>query len=120
MVVDEGRALVIGVNKWDACRDREARLAAIRDRLDRSLPQTRGLPVVTLSALQGRNVEALMKAVLSAYEVWKRRVPTADLNRWLDAATAAHPPPASTGRPTPLQYIPQAPQTARPPSRTQC
>src|SRR3546814_4205850 len=72
MVVDEGRALVIGVNKWDACRDREARLAAIRDRLERSLPQTRGLPVVTLSALQGRNVEALMKAVLSAYEVWKR------------------------------------------------
>src|SRR3546814_12465255 len=108
MVVDEGRALVIGVNKWDACRDREARLAAIRDRLERSLPQTRGLPVVTLSALQGRNVEALMKAVLSAYEVWKRRVPTADLNRWLDAATAAHPPPAPSGRPLRLKYITQA------------
>src|SRR3546814_4160246 len=55
MVVEEGRALVIGVNKWDSCRDREARLAAIRDRLERSLPQTRGLPVVTLSALQGHN-----------------------------------------------------------------
>ncbi|HEY9537115.1 MAG TPA: ribosome biogenesis GTPase Der [Kiloniellaceae bacterium] len=114
MVVDEGRALVIGVNKWDACRDREARLAAIRDRLERSLPQTRGLPVVTLSALQGRNVEALMKAVLSAYEVWKRRVPTADLNRWLDAATAAHPPPASSGRPIRLKYITQA--KTRPPT----
>src|SRR3546814_11971553 len=74
MVVDEGRALVIGVNKWDACRDREARLAAIRARLERSLPQTRGLPVVTLSALQGRNVEELVKAVLSAYEGWKSRV----------------------------------------------
>ncbi|HEY9548935.1 MAG TPA: ribosome biogenesis GTPase Der, partial [Kiloniellaceae bacterium] len=59
MVVEEGRALVIGVNKWDSCRDREARLAAIRDRLERSLPQTRGLPVVTLSALQGHNIEAL-------------------------------------------------------------
>src|SRR3546814_9097176 len=52
MVVDEGRALVIGVNKWDACRDREARLAAIRDRLERSLPQTRGLPVGPFAGLQ--------------------------------------------------------------------
>src|SRR3546814_565817 len=88
MVVEEGRALVIGVNKWDSCRDREAKLAAIRDRLERSLPQTRGLPVVTLSALQGHNIEALMDSVLGAYEVWRRRVATADLNRGLEAVTA--------------------------------
>src|SRR3546814_10976291 len=55
-----------------------------------------------------------MKAVLSAYEVWKRRVPTADLNRWLDAATAAHPPPASSGRPIRPKYITQA--KTRPPT----
>src|SRR3546814_9355721 len=55
-----------------------------------------------------------MKAVLSAYEVWKRRVPTADLNRWLDAATAAHPPPASSGRPIRLKYI--TPAKTRPPT----
>src|SRR3546814_13903969 len=99
MVVEEGRALVIGVNKWDSCRDREARLAAIRDRLERSLPQTRGLPVVTLSALQGHNIEALMDSVLGAYEVWRRRVATADLNRWPDAVPASPPPPASAAPP---------------------
>ncbi len=114
MVVDEGRALVIGVNKWDACRDREARLAAIHDRLLRSLPQTRGLPVVTLSALQGHNIEALMKAVFQVYEVWKTRIGTADLNRWLDAVTAAHPPPASSGRQIRLKYMTQA--KTRPPT----
>ena len=114
MVVDEGRALVIGVNKWDSCRDREAKLAAIRDRLERSLPQTRGIPVVTLSALQGHNIEALMQAVLGAYEVWRRRVATADLNRWLEEVTAAHPPPASSGRPIRLKYITQA--KTRPPT----
>jgi GTP-binding protein len=114
MVVDEGRALVIGVNKWDAARDREAKLQAIRDRLERSLPQTRGIPVVTLSALQGHNIQALMQAVLGAYDVWKRRIATADLNRWLDAATAAHPPPASSGRPIRLKYITQA--KTRPPT----
>ncbi|GAB4367307.1 MAG: ribosome biogenesis GTPase Der [Kiloniellaceae bacterium] len=114
MVVDEGRALVIGVNKWDACRDRDAKLAAIRDRLERSLPQTRGVPLVTLSALQGHNIEGLMQAVLGAYAVWRRRIPTADLNRWLDAVTAAHPPPASAGRPIRLKYITQA--KTRPPT----
>ena len=113
MVVEEGRALVIGVNKWDSCRDRDAKLAAIHDRLKRSLPQTRGIPVVTLSALQGHNIEALMKAVLGAYDVWNKRISTADLNRWLDAVTASHPPPASAGRPVRLKYITQA--KARPP-----
>ena len=114
MVVDEGRALVIGVNKWDSCRDREAKLAAIRDRLERSLPQTRGIPVVTLSALQGHNIETLMDAVIGAYDVWRRRIATADLNRWLDAVTSAHPPPASSGRPIRLKYITQA--KTRPPT----
>ena len=114
MVVDEGRALVIGVNKWDACRDREEKLAAIHDRLLRSLPQTRGLPVVTLSALQGHNIEALMRAVFDIYAVWKKRIGTADLNRWLDAVTASHPPPASSGRPIRLKYMTQA--KTRPPT----
>ena len=114
MVVEEGRALVIGVNKWDSCRDREARLAAIHARLERSLPQTRGIPVVTLSALQGHNIEALMNAVLGAYDVWNRRIGTSELNRWLDVVTASHPPPASSGRPVRLKYITQA--KARPPT----
>src|SRR3546814_11695546 len=72
MVVEEGRALVIGVNKWDSCRDREARLAAIRDRLERSLPQTRGLPVVPPSPLPGHNIEAPMDSAPGACEVWRR------------------------------------------------
>ncbi|HIP77436.1 MAG TPA: ribosome biogenesis GTPase Der, partial [Kiloniellaceae bacterium] len=114
MVVDEGRALVIGVNKWDACREREAALKGIRDRLERSLPQTRGIPLVTLSAKQGQNVDRLMRAVFAAYDVWNRRVATADLNRWLDAVTAAHPPPASAGRRVRLKYMTQA--KTRPPT----
>ena len=114
MVVDEGRALVIGVNKWDACRDREAALAGIHDRLERSLPQVRGIPVVTLSALQGHNIDALMAAVFQAYEVWNRRIGTADLNRWLEAVTAAHPPPAVNGRRVRLKYMTQA--KSRPPT----
>ena len=107
-VVEEGRALVIGVNKWDACADRQAAMGAIRDRLERSFPQTRGIPVVTLSALDGKGVDRLMQAVTSAYEVWNKRVPTAALNRWLEEIVAAHPPPAPGGRRVRLKYITQA------------
>ncbi len=114
MVVEEGRALVIGVNKWDSCRERDAALAGIHDRLLRSLPQTRGIPVVTLSALQGHNIDALLEAVFQAYDVWNRRVATADLNRWLEAVTSSHPPPAVNGRRVRLKYMTQA--KARPPT----
>ena len=107
-VVDEGRALVIGVNKWDACADRQAAMGAIHDRLERSFPQTRGIPVVTLSALDGKGVDKLMRAVTAAYEVWNKRVPTAALNRWLEEVVAAHPPPAPGGRRVRLKYITQA------------
>ena len=108
------RALVIGINKWDACKDRPGVLAAVRDRLSRSLPQTRGIPVVTLSAIQGQNLDKLMAAVLSAYTVWNRRVPTADLNRWLEDVTSVHPPPAAAGRRIRMKYMTQA--KTRPPT----
>ena len=113
-IVDEGRALVIALNKWDICRDREAALRALRDRLKRSLPQTRGVPVVPVSGLRGEGLDRLMQAVFQAYEVWNRRVPTATLNRWLAEVTAHHPPPASGGRRVRLKYITQA--RTRPPT----
>jgi GTP-binding protein len=113
-VVEEGRALVIAINKWDACADREACMKRIRDRLQRSLPQTRGIPVVPLSALTGSGLDRLMRAVMDAYEVWNRRVPTAQLNRWLESVTASHPPPAPSGRRIRLKYMTQA--RSRPPT----
>ncbi len=114
MVVDEGRALVLAVNKWDACRDREATMKALRDRLERSLPQIRGLSVVAVSALQGQNLKRLLDTVLASYDIWNRRISTADLNRWLNSVTAAHPPPAPQGRRIRLKYITQA--KSRPPT----
>jgi GTP-binding protein len=113
-VVDEGRALVIAVNKWDLCADRAGAIKALGDRLERSFPQTRGVPVVTISALRGDKLERLLDAVFSAYEVWNRRVPTAALNRWLGAMIERHPPPAPGGRRIKLRYMTQA--KTRPPS----
>ena len=113
-VLEEGRALVIAANKWDRIADKPAALKKLRDRLEFSLPQSRGLAVVTISALAGRNLDKLLDAVLATYDLWNRRVPTAALNRWLGDALATHPPPLVDGRRLKLRYVTQV--KARPPT----
>jgi len=114
-VIEEGRALVIAVNKWDAVEDREASLGRLSDRLQTSLPQVRGIPTVTLSALSGKGVDKLMSAVFEVYRVWNLRVPTGALNRWFDFLLEHHPPPLGKHkRRIKLRYITQA--AARPPT----
>ncbi len=115
-VIDEGRALVIAANKWDAIEDKNEALKKLKDRVDKSLPQVQGVPIVTLSARSGRNLDKLMQAVLKICGEWNKRVPTAQLNRYLEAATVAHPPPLVRGRRIKLRYMTQI--KTRPPTFT--
>jgi GTP-binding protein len=114
LIEQEGRALVIAVNKWDLVREREKRLNELRQTCQRLLPQIKGVPLVPVSALGGKGLDKLMSAVLAADELWNRRLPTHALNQWLQAAVEAHPPPAVSGRRIKLRYITQA--NARPPT----
>jgi GTP-binding protein len=114
MVLDEGRALVIAVNKWDIVTDRAGTLKQIQDKLQAQLAQVRGIPVVTLSALRRQRLDNLLDAVFDIYDVWNRRVSTSDLNRWLAGMTEAHPPPAVEGRRIKIRYATQV--KARPPT----
>lgn len=109
----EGRAVVLAVNKWDTVQDGQARLNEFREKFDRLLPQLRGAPLVPVSALTGRGLDRLCKAVVEMHQVWNRRVQTSRLNEWLAAETAAHPPPAPGGRRIRLRYITQV--RTRPP-----
>ena len=113
-VAEEGRALVILLNKWDLVQRRAAARTALQERLEAALAQVKGVPVVTCSALTGAGSEAIMPAVLGAFDTWNRRVPTARLNRWLADAVDRHPPPLSAGRRLRLRYITQV--KARPPT----
>jgi len=115
LAIEEGRALVIAVNKWDAVADRQKAQRRLRDRLEAALAQARGVPTVTLSAREGTGIDRLMNAVHAAYAAWNRRVATAALNRWLEEATTRHPPPvAKGGSRIRLRYITQV--KARPPT----
>ena len=113
-VVDEGRVLVIAVNKWDLVKDAKKTLAKLTDRLQTSLPQVRGIPIITLSAKTGRGAERLLPAVLEIYELWNKRISTGELNRWLTDILAHHPPPLSSGKRIRLRYMTQA--KTRPPT----
>src|SRR5690606_37932792 len=114
LVEREGRALVIAVNKWDLIEDKNAKILELREQCERLLPQLRGVPLVTLSGLQGRNIDRLMKAIFDIERVWNVKIRTAKLNRWLAAMTEHHPPPAVSGRRLKLRYMTQA--KTRPPS----
>lgn len=114
MALEEGRALVIAANKWDAVQDRNAASRMLRDRLDISLTQVRGVPWIPVSAVRGSNLDKLLDAVLDTYDRWNKRVATARLNRWLEAMLDAHPPPLAKGRRVKIRYITQV--KARPPT----
>ncbi len=113
-IIDEGRAVVLAVNKCDRLENEKAALRRLQDRLKISLPQIRGVPVVMLSARTGHRVQCLLPRVAEAFEVWNRRVPTGPLNRWLAEVVAHHPPPLHRGRPIRIRYITQS--KARPPT----
>ena len=114
LIAQEGRALVIAVNKWDVVRDRAKRLAALQETCQRLLPQVKGVALMPVSALTGKGLDQLMQAILDADALWNRRLPTHALNQWLQAAADAHPPPAYSGRRIKLRYMTQA--NARPPT----
>ena len=113
LIESEGRALVIGLNKWDLVADRPGLLKELREEAGRLLPQVRGASVVPLSGLAGEGIDRLMQAVTETYEVWNRRISTPRINRWLADALSANPPPAVSGRRIKIRYMTQV--KARPP-----
>ncbi len=114
LIEREGRALVIAVNKWDLMDSKPGQISALRADADHWLPQVAGAPIVAVSGLMGEGIDRLMEAIVRAYAVWNKRVPTSALNRWFEQAIAASPPPAVSGRRLKLNYITQT--KARPPS----
>ncbi len=114
LVIREGRALVVGFNKWDLVEDRQEARATALEMVERLLPQVKGVPLVPLSGEQGAGIGPLMASAFDVYDIWNRRVSTALLNEWLEAALERHPPPAVGGRRIRIRYMTQV--KTRPPS----
>jgi GTP-binding protein len=113
-IINEGRALVIALNKWDLIKDKDNQLEEMAYKLDTTLAQIKDVPVVPLSALRGKNVDHVLSAALQAYGVWNQRVSTGKLNRWLGALESRNPAPLVQGKQNRLKYIAQI--KTRPPT----
>ncbi|MGZ8998950.1 MAG: ribosome biogenesis GTPase Der [Allosphingosinicella sp.] len=113
-VLDEGRALIIAINKWDVAENGSGLFNGIKAALDEGLAQARGIPLLTVSGKTGRGIDTLLKVAFDIREAWSRRVGTGELNRWFEEALEKNPPPAAGGKRIKLRYITQV--TTRPPT----
>ena len=114
LVADEGRAIIVAVNKWDLVADKQKKLKELREIADVRLSQVQGVTMVPVSALAERGLDKLLQAVMAANDVWNKRVPTPDLNRWLQEAMARHAAPSSRGRRIKVRFMTQP--STRPPT----
>ena len=111
---EEGRAMVLALNKWDLVKDKDKQMKEIQRILDNQLTQVRGIPCIPISAVHGKNLNKLLDAVFQVYEAWNKRLPTAKLNQWLQHVVSQHPTPAVSGRRIRLKYMTQI--KTRPPT----
>ena len=114
LIADEGRAMVIALNKWDLVAEKQKALKEMRETAASGLTQVPSVALVPISALAERGLDKLIAAVFTAYELWNRRVPTPALNRWLREALDRHAPPAARGRSIRIRFVTQP--SARPPT----
>ena len=113
-VIEEGRALIIALNKWDVAESASSLFNGVKAALAEGLAQLKDVPVLTVSAKTGKGIDTILNVAFELREAWSRRVPTGELNRWFEAAIEANPPPAPKGQRIKLRYITQV--TSRPPT----
>ena len=107
-VIEEGRALMVAINKWDIAESASSLFNGIKGALEDGLSQVKGLPVFAVSAKTGKGLDTMLKAAFEIREAWSKRVPTSALNRWFEDAIEENPPPAPKGKRIKLRYITQA------------
>ena len=113
-VIEEGRALVIALNKWDVAEGPSALFNGVKGALEDGLSQVKGVPLLTVSGATGKGIDALIEACFATRAAWSKRVGTGELNRWFDKALTANPPPAPGGKRIKMRYVTQV--KTRPPS----
>ena len=113
-VIEEGRALIIALNKWDVAENASSLFNGVKAALAEGLSQLRDVPLLTVSAKTGKGIDTVLDVAFQLREAWSKRVPTGELNRWFEQAVEANPPPAPKGRRIKLRYVTQV--KSRPPS----
>jgi GTP-binding protein len=113
-VIDEGRALIIALNKWDVAEHASSLFNGVKGALAEGLAQLKDVPLLTVSGKTGKGIDMILKVAFDLREAWSKRVSTGELNRWFEGAIEANPPPAPKGKRIKLRYVTQV--KSRPPT----
>ncbi|MDC0865176.1 ribosome biogenesis GTPase Der [Rickettsiaceae bacterium] len=115
-VIDQGRSLVIAVNKWDLVRKKREYEEEFAYRLETHLPQVRGVPVVYLSSINQDKTTEVLDRCIDIYKLWNKKISTSKLNDWLKFTLEKHPLPIQKklGRRVRVKYVTQT--KIRPPT----
>lgn len=114
LVEQEGRALIIAINKWDTITNKNEVTAALRHFLDKNIAQLPDIPIIMISARNGEKLDKLMDGIFAIETLWNTRISTSALNRWLQPLLEHHPAPLVKGRRIKIRYITQI--KTRPPT----
>ena len=115
-VIDNGKCLVVAVNKWDMIPANSQQ--KLRQGMHKCIQETffdiKGIPVVFISAKSGVNLNTLLVSCVSVYRKWSLKIKPSRLNDWLHAFVAHNPPPWKDGQKQYPKYITQT--RTRPPT----
>lgn len=113
-VLEEGRGLVIVINKTDVLEDFQRFADKMIKEIAASLPQVKSVPIVFVSAKTKKNLAKIFYAIQDIYQEWNTRIPTSPLNDWLHFAVTHHPPPIVKNIRVKIKYMTQI--KTRPPT----
>ena len=114
-VIEQGRSLIIVVNKWDLIKEKTKFKDEFQYKLEKNLPQIKGVPVVYISAINKQYINNVLDECINIYAVWNKRISTNKLNNWLSFAVQEHPLPLQkNGRVVKIKYMTQI--KSRPPT----
>ncbi len=101
---ERGRAVILCVNKWDLVRDKEGEAKRLRAEAARHLQHVDFAPLVFVSALEGTRVHKILELAAELHDESSTRIPTPQLNDWVQAMQDEHPAPLFRGFPVRFSY----------------
>ena len=112
-IENTGHPFVVGVNKWDIVKDKNELKREIKEKILSFLPQLGNIPIINISAKNGKGVGQLMIKINDLVKLNNIRVQTNKLNKFLEKIEIYHPHPNQSGKEVRLKYITQI--TTNPP-----
>ena len=106
-ITDARKGVIIVANKWDLVKNDEEKLKQWKDELDKKMRGFGHIPVITISCLEKIRVNKVLEKAWMVAKDRNKRLPSPDLNRWLENMNQRYQPPATKGKRVKIQFITQ-------------